>query len=120
MVALSNFDDSFLVLLSDVMERLGRVTSSTLFNLVPRHLGEQLLELEADIKNMFANHKQAKIEQNRMILESERNKEDQARNISKLEVVDLFDDLDEKIEKLEEELRKVFDVKNKKLKLQGI
>ena len=79
MVALSNFDDSFLVLLSDVMERLGRVTSSTLFNLVPRHLGEQLLELEADIKNMFANHKQARIEQNRMILESERDKEDQLR-----------------------------------------
>ena len=102
MVALSNFDDSFLVLLSDVMGRLGRVTSSTLFNLVPRHLGEQLLELEADIKNMFANHKQAKIEQNRMILESERDKEGQARNTSKLEVVDLSDDLDVKIEKLEE------------------
>ena len=45
MIALSNFDDSFLFLLSDVMERLGRVTSSTLFNLVPRHLGVALFDI---------------------------------------------------------------------------
>ena len=39
------------------MERLGKATTSNLFNLVPRQLGEQLLELEADIRKMYTKQR---------------------------------------------------------------
>ena len=79
------------VLLCEFMERLSKVTTSSLFNLVPRQLGEELLELERDMRQKYEEEQmQSKAAQK---VESED---------SKVEEVDLLDDIDMKKETVEE------------------
>ena len=94
-------DDGFNVVLVEFMERLGKATSSSLFNLVPRQLGEELLELECDMRRKYDEQMETKARQT----ERGESEEVAGRKDDKVEVGDLLDDIFIKEEKVEEELK---------------
>ena len=88
------------------ISRLDTFGSYYMYNLVHRQLGEQLLDLESDIRQMFAKHKQAEAKRKEMDLTNERGEvPDQKEKEKHVEVVDILDDLDLKEERVEEELK---------------
>ena len=71
-----------------------------------RQLGVQLLELEADMSQKFAKHKQEKSERKEMNLTKLRREvPDQKDKEKQVEVVDLLDEMDLKEEKVEDEVK---------------
>ena len=89
------------VILCEFLERLGKATASSLFNLVPKKLGEELLQLERDIRQNYEEQMQTKVAQtgeSEVVL----SEEDDDKIV---EMADLLDDIDVKQEKVEEELQ---------------
>ena len=94
-------------ILCEFMERLSKATASSLFNLVPRQLGEELLQLERDIRRKYEEQVQAKAAQKGESEEVLGEEDDD----NKVEMVDLLDDIDVKEEKVEElEIEMVVDL----------
>ena len=104
----SHIGDSCHVMLGEFLERLGKATTSNLFNLVPRQLGEQLLELEADIRQMYTKQKDKESEQ-KELANKERISQDRKDLNKKVEVVDLLDGVDLKEEEVKVEVEEQFD-----------
>ena len=82
--------------------------------MVARQLGEQLLELEADMRQMYAKHKKAESEQNEVDLTNLSELPDQKDKDKKAEVIiDLEDELDVKEE--EEEVKEEIETNPKQV-----
>ena len=103
----SHIDDSCHVMLGEFLVRLCKATTSNLFNLVPRQLGEQLLELEADIRQMYTKQKDKESEQ-KELANKEQISQDRKDLNKKVEVVDLLDDVDLKEEEAKVEVEEQF------------